>query len=215
MSEQIRVGIVDDHPLMRDGIGHILSQSGRFSVIGTGSSFSDAVRLAEEFLPVLMLLDINMPGSGIAAARTITSRYPVVKLVMLTISESQEDVLEAMAVGVRGYVLKGISGNDLIQTLISIADGQSYVTPQLAARLLSRPGPTKSKQSNLEDLSVRENEILTNVAKGLTNKEIARVLNLSEKTIKFYMTSVMQKLQVRNRMEAVLALRDKNVHTTN
>ena len=215
MSEQVKVGIVDDHPLMREGIGHILSRSGRFSVIRTGNSCSEAVRMADESLLDLMLLDINMPGGGIEAARAIASRHPDVKLVMLTISESQDDVLEAMAVGARGYVLKGISGNDLIQTLLSIVDGQSYVTPQLAARLLSRPASAKSAQPYLDDLSSRENEIMTNVAKGLTNKEIARVLNLSEKTIKFYMTNVMQKLHVRNRMEAALALRDKNGHTTN
>jgi two-component system, NarL family, nitrate/nitrite response regulator NarL len=212
MSDLITVAIIDDHPLMREGVAHTLTQSGKFSVIAMGGKGADAVRIAQDFLPEIMLLDINMPGGGIEAARQINVQCPVVKIVMLTISENQEHVCDAMEAGARGYILKGVSAAELVGTLVSIQEGQSYVTPQLAARLLRQPArATAPAASKLDDLTDRETEILDNVAKGLTNKEIARSLNLSEKTVKHYMTNVMQKLQVRNRLEAVLTLRGEAI----
>jgi two-component system, NarL family, nitrate/nitrite response regulator NarL len=211
MSDIITVGIVDDHPMMREGVAYTLIQSGKFSVVGMGGKGPDAVRLAQDHLPEILLLDINMPGGGIEAARQINVQCPVVKIVMLTISENQEHVCDAMEAGARGYILKGISAPELVSTLLSIHEGQSYVTPQLAARLLRLPARGTHTMSKLDDLTQRETEILGSVAKGMTNKEIARALNLSEKTVKHYMTNVMQKLQVRNRLEAVLTLRGEEV----
>ena len=210
MAELITVAIVDDHPLLREGVAHTLTQSGRFTVTAMGGTAADALRIARDTLPEILLLDINMPGGGIASARQIAVQSPVVKMVMLTISENQEHVCDAMEAGVRGYILKGVSASELVGTLLSIHLGQSYVTPQLAARLLSRPMRPSQTVSKLDELTHRETVILGNVAKGLTNKEIARALNLSEKTIKHYMTNVMQKLQVRNRMEAALTLRGES-----
>ena len=211
MSDLITVAIIDDHPLMREGVAHTLTQSGKFSIIAMGGKAADAVRIAQDFLPEILLLDINMPGGGIEAAKQINVQCPIVKMVMLTISENQEHVCDAMEAGARGYILKGVSAAELVGTLISIQDGQSYVTPQLAARLLRQPARATPTLSKLDDLTQRETEILDNVAKGLTNKEIARSLNLSEKTVKHYMTNVMQKLQVRNRLEAVLTLRGEAI----
>lgn len=211
MSDLITVAIIDDHPLMREGVAHTLTQSGKFSIIAMGAKAADAVRIAQDFLPEILLLDINMPGGGIEAAKQINVQCPIVKMVMLTISENQEHVCDAMEAGARGYILKGVSAAELVGTLISIQDGQSYVTPQLAARLLRQPARATQLLSKLDDLTQRETEILDNVAKGLTNKEIARSLNLSEKTVKHYMTNVMQKLQVRNRLEAVLTLRGEAI----
>ncbi len=211
MSDLITVAIVDDHPLMREGVAYALTQSGRFSIIAMGGKAADAVRIAQDFLPEVMLLDINMPGGGIEAARQINVQCPIVKMAMLTISENQTHVCDAMEVGARGYILKGVSANELASILISIHEGQSYVTPQLAARLLRQPARAIPATSKLDDLTQRETEILDNVAKGLTNKEIAHTLNLSEKTVKHYMTNVMQKLQVRNRLEAVLTLRGEAI----
>ncbi len=207
MTEKITVAVVDDHPLMREGVAHTLTHSGRFAVVAMGGSGAEAIRIAQDHLPEILLLDINMPGGGIDCARQIALECPVVKMVMLTISENQEHVCDAMEAGARGYILKGVSASELVGTLLSIHAGQSYVTPQLAARLLSRPIRSSPVLSKLDELTHRETQILGNVAKGLTNKEIARTLNLSEKTVKHYMTNVMQKLQVRNRMEAVLTLR--------
>jgi len=212
MSDLITVGIVDDHPLLREGVAHTLTQSGKFSVVGMGDKAGDALRIAHDLLPEIMLLDINMPGGGIDVARQLATQYPIMKLVMLTISENQEHVCEAMEAGARGYILKGVSAQDLVETLLSVEKGQYYVTPQLAARLLRQPTRNAPALTKLDELTHRETEILGNVAKGLTNKEIARTLSLSEKTVKHYMTNVMQKLQVRNRVEAVLTLRGGNTH---
>lgn len=212
MNDLITVGIVDDHPLLREGVAHTLTHSGKFSVVGMGDKAGDALRIAHDVLPEIMLLDINMPGGGIDVARQLAAQYPIMKLVMLTISENQEHVCEAMEAGARGYILKGVSAQDLIETLLGVEKGQYYVTPQLAARLLRQPTRNSPKLTKLDELTHRETEILGNVAKGLTNKEIARTLSLSEKTVKHYMTNVMQKLQVRNRVEAVLTLRGGNAH---
>ena len=192
---------------MREGIAHILKSSGKFTISAAGSGGSDALRIAEVHRPSLLVLDLDIRGGGITVARQITERWPQVRIVILTVSESQEHVCDAMAAGARGYILKSVSAGELVGTLLSIHAGLSYVTPQLAARLLARPPRAVQAPSKLDELTHRETEILGNVAKGMTNKEIANVLNLSEKTVKHYMTNVMQKLQVRNRMEAVLTLR--------
>lgn len=212
MKDLITVSIIDDHPLLREGVAHTLTQSGKFSVIAMGDKAGDAVRIANDFLPEIMLLDINMPGGGIEVARQLATQYPIMKMVMLTISENQEHVCDAMEAGARGYILKGVSAHELVETLLTIEKGQYYVTPQLAARLLRLPTRSTPSLSKLDELTHRETEILGNVAKGLTNKEIARALSLSEKTVKHYMTNVMQKLQVRNRVEAVLTLRGASAH---
>ena len=149
-----------------------------------------------------------MPGGGIESARTIARDYPVVKTIMLTVSESEEHVAQALAAGAQGYVLKGASGPELINTLRAVSRGESYVPPGLAARLLTlarRSSQAGSKEGDLPAMTKREHGILELVAHGQTNKEIAKTLSISEKTVKHYMTSIMEKLQVRNRVEAVLA----------
>jgi DNA-binding NarL/FixJ family response regulator len=159
-----------------------------------------------------VLLDVSMPGGGVEAARAISSACPVVKIIMLTVSESEEHVHEAMEAGVRGYVLKGTSGLELVNTLRAVARGEYYVTPRLAARILAlsrRPQKAPVQQGSLPDLTKREEQILDRVAHGLTNKEIAKALQISEKTVKHYMTNIMQKLQVRNRVEAALVFRKR------
>ena len=158
-----------------------------------------------------MLLDVNMPGDGIKAARDISYSCPSVKIVMLTVSEDEPHLSAALAAGARGYALKGIGGDSLVQILRSVAAGESYVSPALAARVLKRmqaptPAPA-SAQDQLCRLTAREQQILAGLSSGMTNKEIARLLTLSEKTIKHYVTNILQKLQVRNRVEAALSYR--------
>jgi DNA-binding NarL/FixJ family response regulator len=162
----------------------------------------------------MMLVDITMPGGGIEAVRSISQNRPLVKVIMLTASERQDDVAAALEAGARGYILKGIGGGDLVNVLRSIHRGESYVSPGLAARLLTqlRRRPTEAEADDeLADLTVREEEILGHVSAGLTNKEIAIRLGISEKTVKHYMTNIMQKLQVRNRVEAVMTARRRSV----
>jgi DNA-binding NarL/FixJ family response regulator len=215
MSARVQVAIVDDHPLFREGVANTLANSPEIEVVGQGSTAEDAVQLARDLLPDVLLLDISMKGGGINAARTIAESYPVVKIVMLTASEDEEDVRGSLKVGARGYILKGVTARDLVRIVISIEAGESYVTPALAASLLTdlrqdRPsaGPSPSP---MDELTNREHQILELLATGISNKEIARELDLSEKTIKHYMTNILQKLQVRNRVEAALMMQ-KGTH---
>ncbi len=192
---------------MREGIATTLDASGEFTVVATGSCASDAVRIAQEYAPKILLLDLSMPGCGLEAARQICPAHPEIRVMILTVSEREDDVIAAMSTGVSGYILKGISGVDLVATLKAVSLGETYITPNLAARLLSKtrsPSKTAPKDSDVQ-LTVREEQILLEVKAGLTNKEIARKLALSEKTVKHYMTSVLQKLRARNRVEAAMS----------
>lgn len=210
MSERIRVVVVDDHPLFREGVAHTLRGANFLELVGEGSTADDAVRIAKAELPNIVLLDVSMPGGGIEAARAIAHACPVVKTMMLTVSESEEHVAQALDAGAQGYLLKGTSGLELIAAMRSVARGNSYVSPRLAGRLLTlsrrQSGNGGAKPTELADLTKREEQILDHVAQGRTNKEIAIQLKIGEKTVKHYMTNIMQKLQVRNRVEAVLAL---------
>jgi DNA-binding NarL/FixJ family response regulator len=207
----VRVVLVDDHPLLREGVAGTLAAERDLAVVGHGESADDALRLARELMPDLMLVDVSMRGGGINAVRAIMDVCPVVKIIMLTVSEREEDVLAAFRAGARGYVLKGVSGPELVRILRSVLAGDPYVTPSLAAGLLGewreRKAESKMDEDPLAELTRREREILELVAVGLSNKEVANRLKLTEKTVKYYMTNVLQKLHVRNRVEAALLAR--------
>jgi len=206
VSEIVRIALVDDHPLLREGVAATLSSVRDFEVVGQGETADDARTLAHDLMPDVMLLDISMRGNGVKAAQSITDTCPVVKLIMLTVSEDEEDVLAAFKAGARAYVLKGVSGPELIRIVRSVLADEPYVTPSLAAGLLGdlkQSGP-HSAADPLSDLTRREREILEQVALGQSNKEVALELKLTEKTVKHYMTNILQKLRVRNRVEATL-----------
>ena len=209
MSEAIQIVVADDHPLLREGVVLSLVESGGFVVVGQAGNAEEAVSKVEAHMPDIVLLDVSMPGSGLKAAATISARFPAIKIVMLTISEADDDLLEALRAGARGYVLKGVSAAELIEVLQGVATGGSYVPPALAARVLaSMQGRGSREVPEAEALAPREAEILRLVATGRSNKEIARELDLQEKTVKHYMTNILQKLQVRNRVEAALKARE-------
>src|SRR5262245_9352674 len=208
MGDRLRVAIIDDHPLFRDGVAHALRSSRVLDVVGEGGTADDAIRIAKEELPDILLLDVSIPGGGIEAAQSIAQVTPGVKMIMLTVSENDDDVAQAFEVGAMGYMLKGTSGPELLKAMFAVSRGESYVTPGLSARLLTRAirqGPARPPA--LPELTKRESQILTQVARGLTNKEIARYLALTEKTVKNNMTNIMQKLQARNRVEAAMMFR--------
>lgn len=194
--------------MFRAGVVQTLRAEPDIEIVGEATTAAEAERLAVELLPDVMLLDITIPGGGLNAARTITASSPVTKIIMLTASEAEEDVLTALKAGARGYILKGVSGHDLIKIVRDVYAGEAYVTPTLAASLLSEMQSGGRGQppiaSPLDELTDREHQILEQVAAGLSNREIAQQLFLSEKTVKHYMTNILQKLQVRNRVEAAL-----------
>ena len=204
----IRVGVIDDHPMMRDGITHALSEEVDFEVVGDGASADDAIALAEALMPDIMLIDINMPGGGLNALRQITLSCPNVACVVITAKEDGETVGQALRIGARGYVLKGMSGRDLARTLRSIHDGELYITPSLAKALLmaseETAAPATKAAAGLRHLTKRETEILQRIALGMINKQIGSELGLTEKTVKHYVTNILQKLHVTNRVEAAL-----------
>ena len=211
MSDKIQIVLVDDHPLFRAGVAYTLTAEPDMEVAGQGASAAEAVQLAQELLPDLILLDLNMPGSGLQAAQTITATCPVTRIVMLTVSEEEEDLLASLKAGARGYILKGVPARELTRILRAVCAGESYVTPTLAASLLREmtgvaPG-ARPAVDPLNELTDRERQILEGVANGLSNKEIGLQLHLTEKTVKHYMTNILQKLQVRNRVEAALIAR--------
>lgn len=212
MSDKINVVIVDDHPLFRQGVAGILRAEPDIELIGEGASADEAIRLAVDLLPDIILLDITMPGGGLKAAQTITALSPITKIIMLTASEDEDDVTATLKAGARGYILKGVPARELVNIVRAVWTGEAYVTPTLAASLLS--AMTRAPKNNLiasplDQLTEREKQILERVASGDSNKEIGQLLHLSEKTVKHHMTNILQKLQVHNRVEAAL-LAQKN-----
>lgn len=216
-SEPIRIVVVDDHPLFREGVATTLDSNPEIDVVGQGSSADDAVGLARDLMPDVILLDISMPGGGVAAAEAITSAYPVIRIIMLTVSEHEDDVLKSLKAGARGYILKGVTGRELLRIVSAVHAGESYVTPALAASLLvdlRTVDGDAEMEGPLDELTGRERQILELLATGRSNKEIANSLTLAEKTVKHYVTNILEKLQVRNRVEAAL-LAQKVAHAQN
>lgn len=208
MAEKIRIIVIDDHPLFREGVSYTLQAQPDFMVVAQGESLDDAVRLARECAPDVMLLDLNIPGGGINAAAAITAAAPAVKVIMLTASTDEDDLAAAMRAGAKGYILKGVAARELVGIVRSVWAGQGYVAPALAAGLLARRATPQATIDPLAALTEREREVLDCVAAGLSNKEVGARLHLSEKTVKHYMTIIMEKLGVRNRVEAALMVRE-------
>lgn len=212
VTEVFRIVVADDHPLFREGVARSLNESENFEVVGEGGNADDACALVEAHMPDIVCLDISMPGGGIQAARRINAQFPAVKIVMLTVSEDDEDVTAALEVGASGYVLKGVGAAQLVEALSGVASGKSYISPDLALRLLTSSRSGKEKERHpIDTLTRREEQILQLVASGLSNKEIGVDLDLQEKTVKHYMTNILQKLHVRNRVEAALLARDRGL----
>jgi two-component system nitrate/nitrite response regulator NarL len=204
----LRVVIADDHPIYREGVARSLSEDAGIQIVGQGQDADQAVELVERQRPDLILLDISMPGGGgISALTRIMAMPSPPRVAMLTASEEDDDVMQALKAGAQGYILKGVGARELISLVKDIGGGGSYVSPSLAARILNAMRAPKSTNP-LEDLSKREEDILRLVAEGKSNKEVGLTLDLQEKTVKHYMTAILQKLHVRNRTEAALIARE-------
>ena len=210
MMTGIRVAVVDDHPLFREGVTRSLSEIDGFEVVAEGGSRDEAVAIAQSLNPDVMLLDISMPGGGLNAIPAILSVAPSQKIVMLTVSEANDDVAAALKEGAKGYILKGIGARALAEVIRTVASGESYVAPTLSAKLLTGQlaNSAPAKSNLVAELTRREQEVLHLVASGMSNKQIARKLDLHEKTVKHHMTQIMAKLDVANRTEAAMVLRD-------
>ena len=213
-----RLLIIDDHPIFRRGLAATLAECGDFEICGEGASSEEALTLAATCSPDLVLLDLSMPGGGLAALQALRHSQPGLKVVILTASEQRDDLMESLRAGASGYVVKGIGSPALVEALRGIMRGEAYVAPSLAARILTAsaaapaaaPPPAEGPGDMsrlLQQLTPREGEVLQLVASGWSNKEIAREAQMQEKTVKHHMTRILQKLKLRNRTEAALFLR--------
>lgn len=204
MAESVRVVVVDDHPLFRQGVVHSLSATPDITVIGEADSGASALAIVRELLPDVVLLDIHMPGwDGLVTTEKISAACPATAIVILTSSEDKDTLLQAFKAGAKAYVLKGVSSQELWQVIRVVADGDAYVSPSLAAHMLLSMQSEPSIDP-LQELTAREYQILSMIGSGMKNREIGDALALAEKTIKRSVTNILQKLQVRNRVEAAL-----------
>lgn len=213
-----RIVIVDDHPIFRAGLSRSLAEVPDFEVVGEGANAKDAISLFEQLRPDAMLLDLSMPGGGHSVLRHLLPGQPEATVIVLTASEDDTDLFEALKEGAKGYVLKGVDASTLVNIVRNVVAGESYVSPSLAARILTEmrsggDGPATQALEGphdeaLSSLTPREEQILGLVADGNSNKEVARHLGLREKTIKHNMTRILQKLKARNRTEAAMFLRE-------
>jgi len=202
----LRILVADDHPIYRDGVVTSLEETGEFRVVATASSAQEAIRLADQKHPDIALLDLSMPGGGLSAVSAIVAANSAKHVAMLTVSEEDENVANALKLGAVAYILKGVSARELRSVLKGVTRGEAHVSPALAAKVLTimSKSDTNTSTSPLQSLTKREEDILKLVAKGQSNKEVANALDIQEKTVKHYMTIIMGKLDARNRVEAAL-----------
>ena len=207
---RIRVLIADDHALFRYGVRAMLASEEGFEVAGEAAAGEEAVALAAELGPDVVLMDIQMPGiNGIEATRRIVEKDPRVGVVVVTMFEENDSVFAAMRAGARGYVLKGADSDEVIKVVRAVADGEAHFGPDIARRLMGFfAAPRPEKKEAFPELTVREREVLDLVARGLGNAEIARRLYLSEKTVRNHVSHVFLKLQVADRPQAIVRARE-------
>lgn len=202
--ERIKVLLVDDHSLFRRGVKEALSTNKRIEVVGEASDGREGVDLARELNPDIILMDIRMPGmNGLDATVLIQKELPECKIVMLTVSEEDADLFNALRYGAKGYLLKDIAPQELISSVIHVAEGNVMLTPSMASKMLSEfKHREKRREGEEQTLSSREVEILRHVAQGSTNKQIAEALFITENTAKVHLRNIMDKLHIKNRAEA-------------
>ncbi len=208
MKDFTRVSVVDKHPLFRDGIILALNSQPDIEVVGSGATAEDAIRIAQDAMPDVAVIDTCSLGRNMATVETILAQNSRIGILFLADVADEEHVYAALRLGVRGYILKGANRAELLQAIMVLSQGQSFISPSLAAKLLMRSGPREyvevKASSPLPHLTPRERQILSILVQGRSNKEIGNSLDLSEKTIKHHLTNILQKLRVRNRVEAAL-----------
>jgi two-component system NarL family response regulator len=220
-NDAIRVLIVDDHALFRRGLEATLQLEPDIVVVGEAGDGNEALVKAQESLPDVVLMDVRMPRhSGIEACKVIKQEVPSARIVMLTVSDDEADLYEAVKAGASGYLLKDVPPDELADSIRAVFGGQSLINPSLASKLLtefatmSRRG-VAPQSVPAPKLTAREMEVLRAVARGLNNREIAKELFISENTVKNHIRNILEKLQLHSRMEAVVyAVREKLLEIT-
>ncbi len=217
MTEKIRLLVVDDHTLFRRGLIALLSQDDRFDIVGEAGDVSEALRVLPTARPDLVLLDNHLPGvKGVDAIPSFKEGRPELRVMMLTVSEDEDDLSRALQAGADGYLLKTSESDQLCDAIVKVYDGQSMISPQMMGKLVAalrgqgapaRPvEPPPASPHALDKLSPREREILLLISKGQSNKQIARELDIAETTVKIHVQHIFKKLDLSSRVQvAVLA----------
>ena len=207
MSEKIRVLLVDVHTLVRSGIKSLLQRNEDFEVVGEAGDGLEGIKRARSLAPNVVLLDLHMPGvSGLEAVKVIAEEMPTVRILMLTVSEDAEDLMEALRSGASGYLLKNIETDVLVDAIRRTAQGDSVVSQQMTAKLIQgvRTPPRVDPVVERDRFSPRERDILSCLAQGASNKEIARNLDLAESTVKIHVQNIFKKLNMSSRVQVAL-----------
>ncbi len=210
MTEKIRVLLVDDQRLMRDGLRILLELEADIEVIGEAENGLQAVQQYENLSPDVILMDIRMPVmDGVEATRQICSRWPKARIIILTTFDDDNYLFEGLRVGALGYLLKDLSGAELAEAIRTVMEGGALIEPSVARKVLAEfsrlaPKPPSAEARLLEPLSEREAEIIRLLSQGLTNRQIAVRLHLAEGTVKNYVSSILQKLEVEDRTQAAI-----------
>lgn len=209
MTQPIRVLIVDDHTLFRSGIKALLQRHKDFEVVGEAGDGLEGLKRAKSLQPNVVLLDLHMPGiSGREAVKLLAEEAPECNVLLLTVSEDAEDLVETIRAGARGYLLKNIETDFLLNSIRSAARGESVISAQMTGKLMmgvrsaSRDGTVLEEKK--ENLSPREREIITLLARGASNKEVARTLNVAESTVKIHVQNILKKLNLTSRVQAAV-----------
>ena len=203
----MRVLLADDHPLFRDGLATLLRARG-MDVVGEASNGVEAVEKARALKPDLILMDVNMPQmTGLEATRIVKTERPETKIVILTVSDDDENLFEAIKSGAQGYLLKSLQSQAFFDLLNGVAQGEAPISRGLATKILGEFArhlqQDEAQAANKEDLTDREKEVLRLVAEGATNRDIAGRLNVTENTVKYHLKNILEKLHLRNRAQAV------------
>ncbi len=210
-AEPVRVLVVDDHALFRRGLGLVLESEDGIELVGEAGDGVAALARAAELAPDVVLMDVRMPTmSGIDAARLLAEQVPAARVVMLTVSDEEDDLYEAIKVGAAGYLLKEISIDEVAGAVRSVMQGHTLISPSIAGKLLveftslAREREDRGTEVAPPRLTARELEVLRQVARGLTNREVGALLHISENTVKNHVRNILEKLQLHSRIQAVL-----------
>ena len=207
-----RVAFVDDHQVLVEGLVSLYNAKDDLVVVGKGYSAGDAMQIVEEIRPDAIVMDLSMPGDTFATIEEIIARFPATRVIVFTASTTIQPAIELLEAGIAGYVLKGSSSSELHEAIRMACRGETYVTPGFATKVIvsMKTAEIRSRNQPAEArLHLREEQIVNCLLKGFTNREIGETLNISEKTVKHYMTSLLQKLNVRNRVQLVIAVKNR------
>ncbi|HZR43811.1 MAG TPA: response regulator transcription factor [Ktedonobacteraceae bacterium] len=210
----IRILLVDDHRIVREGLASMLSTQPDLQVVGEAATGDEAITQIKRLQPEIVLLDLEMPGlDGVSVLEWTREEFPIVRVIVLTAYGSSELILDAVRAGAKGYLLKGASLEEVLRAVRIVASGGSLLEPAVTERLLGSMERILRGDRGPEVLTEREREILTRIARGLSNKAIGEELHLAERTVKFHTTIIFRKLGVANRAEAAAkALRDRIIN---